>query len=101
MRANVLIRRTLQILFTLPITLAAFAESPYTYEGVLSKITTTMIVMDANKEFRFDSRSAQCRDFRGDKITCETLIAVGYANKARLTLESGMVRKVEILELQQ
>jgi hypothetical protein len=80
-------------------TLAASAGE--VYEGWLSQITMKSVTVDGSHTFSFDPKKATCFDWRGDKTTCETLVAVGYADKGRITVVSGVVTRVDIIELQQ
>jgi hypothetical protein len=70
-------------------------------EGVLSQVTDTSVTMDSARTFRFDPATAECFDFRNDRTTCATLVAIGYADKVRLTLVGDTVQRIDILLLQQ
>lgn len=70
-------------------------------EGVLSQVTSTSVTMDSSRTFKFDPAMAQCFDFRNDRTTCATLVAIGYADKVRLTLVGDTVQRIDILLLQQ
>jgi hypothetical protein len=71
------------------------------YEGWLSQITMKYVTVDGTQTFNFDPKKATCFDWRGDKTTCETLVAVGYADKGRVTVVGGVVQRIDIIELQQ
>lgn len=46
------------------------------------------------------SAATQCW-VNGARLTCGTLAAVGYVDEARVTLENGVVSKVEIIQMSQ
>lgn len=94
------------------ITSACAAAAPTALEGNISLIESDYLVMEGEKyqlvnEFTGSSTRARCgyqTEFkapRGYSIGFGMLAAVGYAERARITLEYGCVRKVEILEMQQ
>jgi hypothetical protein len=74
-------------------------------QGRLAHITSRQLTLelahDDIREFKFDLAKAKCFDFRKDPMSCQTLIGVGYANKARITLVDGVIQRVDIIELQQ
>jgi hypothetical protein len=79
--------------------IASAAEQVFT--GRLSLINGKEVVLDSKQSFAFNPRNAVCIDFRGDALTCETLVGIGYADKVNITLVAGVVKRIHILELQQ
>jgi hypothetical protein len=77
------------------------AGAPSVVEGVLTQVQATFIQLDHQRTYSFDPRNAQCFDFRGDAMTCETLVDIGYADRARVTLRGTNVQRIDVLELQQ
>lgn len=69
--------------------------------GRLTQVTNNQVTVDDVHAFRFDPARAQCFDFRAQRMTCATLVGVGYADKARLTLVGDTVQRIDVLELQQ
>lgn len=45
--------------------------------------------------------ATQCFVAGNARTTCSTLAGVGYITKARVTLDNGLVMKVEVLEMKQ
>lgn len=70
-------------------------------EGNLSQVTDKSITIDSAKTYKFDPAKAECFDFRKDRMTCATLVAIGYADKARVTFVGDAIQRIDILELQQ
>ena len=52
-------------------------------------------------EYQFNPALVQCFDFRGDALTCDTLVGIGYVDRARVTLRGTDVIRIDIVELQQ
>jgi hypothetical protein len=77
------------------------AGAPDVVEGRLTQVTATFVQIDHDQTFQFDPVSAQCFDFRGDAMTCGTLVGIGYADRARVTVRGAVVQRIDILELQQ
>jgi hypothetical protein len=80
----------------------AFAAGvPDVIEGRLTQVTNTFVQLDHEQTYPFDPVSAQCFDFRGDAMTCGTLVGIGYADRVRITVRGTVVQRIDILELQQ
>ena len=77
------------------------AGAPGVVEGRLTQVTTTFVQVDHDQTYQFDPVSAQCFDFRGDAMTCGTLVGIGYADRVRITVRGTVVQRIDILELQQ
>ena len=77
------------------------AGAPSVVEGVLTRVTATEVQLDHRAAYQFNPALATCFDFRGDAMTCETLVGIGYADRARVTLHGTVVQRIDILELQQ
>ncbi len=79
----------------------AHAAGSEAYEGRLTQITGTYVTVDGQHSFTFEPRKAKCFDPAGAELTCETLVGVGYADRARLTVIANAVRRIDVIELQQ
>jgi hypothetical protein len=77
------------------------AEAPGAITGRLAQITHRSVIMEDGATFQFDSITAQCFDHRSVKLTCETLVAVGYVDMARLTVTGTTVTRIDVVRLQQ
>jgi hypothetical protein len=77
------------------------AGAPSVLEGRLTRVTTSYVQVDHDRSYQFNPAVAQCFDFRGDAMPCDTLVAVGYADRARITLRGTDVQRIEIVELHQ
>ena len=77
------------------------ADAPGVVEGRVTQVTTSFVQVDHDRTYQFDPVSAQCFDFRGDAMTCGTLVGIGYVDRARITLRGTVVQRIDILELQQ
>ena len=77
------------------------AGAPGVVEGRLTQVTATFVQVDHDQTYQFDPVSAQCFDFRGDAMTCGTLVGIGYADRVRITVRGTVVQRIDILELQQ
>lgn len=86
---------------------AAYAEEIII--GHVSKITTKEIIINGNKYPLLNGSSedlnarpgtvTECREkFR---MTCGTVAAIGYIDKAKVTIRNGYAIQIVILELQQ
>ena len=53
------------------------AGAPGVLEGRLTRVTASFVQLDHNQTFIFNPAVAQCFDFRGDAMPCETLVAIG------------------------
>ena len=84
---------------TAPVTLAV--EPTQVIEGRLTQITTEQVTLDGVRTFRIEPQRTECFDFRSDRTTCATLALIGYADKARLSVAGTVVRRIDLLELQQ
>jgi hypothetical protein len=102
--------RTHTLLFTLsalalvvsaiaPVTTAA--EPTQVVEGRLTQITTDRVTVDGTRTYAIDPERTECFDFRSDRTTCGTLALIGYAEKARVTVIGTLVKRIDLLELQQ
>lgn len=80
---------------------ALAAGAPSVVEGRLTQIRTTSVQMDHNREYQFNPAVARCFDFRGDAMTCDTLVGIGYVDRARVTLSGTDVVRIDIVDLQQ
>jgi len=77
------------------------AGAPSVVEGRLTQVTSSLVQLDHNQTYQFNPGLAQCFDFRGDALTCETLVGIGYVDRARVTLRGTNVQRIDIIELQQ
>jgi hypothetical protein len=77
------------------------AGAPGVVEGRLTQVTSTIVQVDHDKIYQFNPAIARCFDFRGDATTCETLVGIGYVDRARVTLRGTDVQRIDIIELQQ
>lgn len=80
---------------------ALAAGAPAVIEGRLTRVTTNFVQVDHDRTYQFNPALAQCFDFRGDSLPCETLVNVGYVDRARITVRGADVKRIEIVELQQ
>jgi hypothetical protein len=80
---------------------ALAAGSPDVLEGRLTRITASFIQVDHERTYQFNPALVQCFDFRGDALPCETLVGIGYVDRARVTVRGSDVRRIEVVELQQ
>lgn len=86
---------------------SASAQSQTSPSGVLEgrlRLSRTEAVLNEARTFKFDPERAQCFTARGQDMfptTCATLVGVGYADKARLTVVGDTVVRLDILELHQ
>lgn len=76
---------------------AAWGEA---IEGELQKITREYVTVNG-KSFSLAYSGAQCRDETGTRLTCDTLIGVGYADRVRVTISGGVAIKVDVLKMSQ
>lgn len=84
-----------------PALAALAAGAPGMVEGRLTQITTSHVQVEHDRTYQFNPAVAQCFDFRGDAMPCNTLVAIGYLDRARVTLLGTNVQRIEIVELQQ
>jgi hypothetical protein len=77
------------------------AGAPGVVEGRLTRITASEVQVDHNRTYQFNPAIAQCFDFRGAALPCSTLVGIGYADRARVTLRGADVQRIDIVELQQ
>jgi hypothetical protein len=83
-------------------TLHAFAAgTPGFVEGRLTQVTTSSIQLDHDRTYQFNPAVARCFDFRGDAMSCDTLVGIGYVDRARVSLRGSDVVRIDIVELQQ
>lgn len=80
---------------------ALAAGAPGVVEGRLTQISTSAVQLDHDREYQFNPAIAQCFDFRGDALACDTLVGIGYIDRARVTLRGSDVVRIDIVELQQ
>ncbi|HEY7639392.1 MAG TPA: hypothetical protein VH814_06680 [Steroidobacteraceae bacterium] len=85
----------------LPLLDASAAGTPGVVEGTLTRINASEVQVDHDQVYLFDPARAHCFDFRGDALPCDTLIGIGYVDRARITLLGTAVQRIDILELQQ
>jgi hypothetical protein len=79
----------------------AAGTTPGVVEGVLTQVQASFVQVDHQHTFQFNPATARCFDFRGDAMTCATLVGIGYADRARITLRGDTVLRIDVLELQQ
>ena len=77
------------------------AGAPGVVEGRLTQVTSTIVQVDHDRTYHFNPAIARCFDFRGDALTCDTLVGIGYVDRARVTLRGVDVQRIDIIELQQ
>ena len=77
------------------------AGAPDVVEGRLTQVTSSFVQIDHDRTYQFNPAIAQCFDFRGDALTCDTLVGIGYVDRARVTLRGANVQRIDIVELQQ
>lgn len=94
-------RVTFAALFSCLALSAAHSAGSEAYEGRLTQITATYVTVDGTRSFTFEPRTAKCFDAEGAELTCETLVGVGYADRARLTVFANAIRRIDVIELQQ
>lgn len=82
-------------------TFAVAADNPGSLQGRITQITAKSVIVDRVHIFKLDLAKAKCFDIGGRPITCETLVGIGYADKARVTVLADTVQRIDILELQQ
>ena len=76
------------------------AEAPQVITGRLL-VTASVVEVDRTQRFIFEPTKAQCFDFRGAAMTCATLVGIGYADKAHVTVAAGTVKRIDIVKLDQ
>ena len=81
--------------------LHAHAAEPGYVEGRLTQVTTSIVQVDHDRVYQFNPAVAKCFDFRGDAMTCETLVGIGYVDRARVSLRGSDVVRIDVVELQQ
>jgi hypothetical protein len=86
---------------TWPALHALAAGAPGVLEGRLTRVTATFIQLDHDRTYLFNPAVAQCFDFRGDAMPCDTLVAIGYVDRARVIVSGANVQRIEIVDLQQ
>jgi hypothetical protein len=94
-------KKPLLLVLALPALHAFAAGAPGVIEGRLTQITSSYIQVDHDRTYLFNPAIAQCFDFRGDATTCDTLVGIGYVDRARVTLRGSDVQRIDIIELQQ
>jgi hypothetical protein len=77
------------------------AEPTQVVEGRLTQITVDHVIVDSARTYAIDPEHTECFDFRSQRTTCETLALIGYADKARLSVVGTVVKRIDLLELQQ
>lgn len=82
-----------------PVTTAV--EPTQIVEGRLTQIGVEHVTVDGQRTYAIDPQRTECFDFRNDRTTCGTLALIGYADKARLTVVGTLVKRIDLLELQQ
>jgi hypothetical protein len=80
---------------------ALAAGAPGVIEGRLTQITANVVQVDHDRSYQFNPGLAQCFDFRGSTMACDTLVGIGYADRARVTLRGNNVLRIDVIELQQ
>lgn len=94
-------KKLLLLVLALPALHAFAAGAPGVIEGRLTQITSSYIQVDHDRTYLFNPAVARCFDFRGDATTCDTLVGIGYVDRARVTLRGSDVQRIDIIELQQ
>ena len=77
------------------------AGEPGFVEGRLTQVTTSVVQVDHDRVYQFNPAVARCFDFRGDAMTCDTLVGIGYVDRARVSLRGSEVVRIDVVELQQ
>jgi hypothetical protein len=77
------------------------AGAPNVVDGTLTRITTSEVQVDHKQIYQFNPAIVRCFDFRGDALTCDTLVGIGYVDRARVTVRGTDVQRIDIIELQQ
>ena len=77
------------------------AGAPGLIEGRLTQVTTSWVQVDHDRTYQFNPAVARCFDFRGDAMSCNTLVGIGYVDRARVGLRGNDVVRIDIVELQQ
>jgi hypothetical protein len=85
----------------LPLLDASAAGAPGLVEGTITRVTTSEVQLDHDRVYQFNPALARCFDFRGDELTCDTLVGIGYVDRARITLLGTAVQRIDIVDLQQ
>ena len=80
---------------------ALAAGTPGVVEGRLTQVTASWVQVDHDRTYQFNPAIARCFDFRGDAMSCDTLVGIGYVDRARVSLRGSDVVRVDIVELQQ
>ena len=80
---------------------AEAAPSMLALYGRISVLAKDHIVFNDDRTIKFVPAETLCFDAQNQKLTCETLIGVGYVDKARIVLRGGVVRAIHIIDLQQ
>lgn len=93
--------RLLLLALAWPALSALAAGAPSVVEGRLTQVRADFIQLDHQQTYSFNPGTAKCFDFRGDAMTCDTLVGIGYADRARVTLLGTTVQRIDVLELQQ
>lgn len=78
--------------------MSASAAESRIHDGAI--LINAKYVMLGNKDYRWNS-STVCRDPTKTKMTCETLVQVGYADRARVVISDDKVTSIDVLVLQQ
>lgn len=76
-------------------------QPPQVLTGRLSVVTARHVEVDRTQRFPFQPANAECFDTHGNRMTCQTLVGIGYADRARITLSGGRIRRIDLLQLQQ
>lgn len=69
-----------------------------TYDG--SILINAKHVMIGSKDYRWNA-ATECRDPMKARMTCETLVQVGYADRARVVVSDDTVTRIDVLVLHQ
>lgn len=77
------------------------AEAPALTAVRLALITNDSVVVDDGPTLLFDPIAAQCFDHMGVRMTCATLVAVGYADQANVTVSGNTVTRIDVVRMQQ
>jgi hypothetical protein len=64
-------------------------------------VTAQSVEINRVQRVKFEPARAQCFDHRGSSMTCATLVSIGYADMARVTVRGDTVARIDIISLAQ
>lgn len=68
--------------------------------GEITQISSQSVTI-GGKKFAFEPGQAECYDASNQKMTCETLVAVGYADEASIMIDRGRIKRIRVIRLNQ